>query len=82
MKRLAASLVVAGREKGLSPKERRLLVTSAVSEYRSTMRQFAGQSKLDVWYARLDEVRYTEWLVHALGIPSCVPDAGARVDLA
>jgi uncharacterized protein (DUF2252 family) len=54
VKRLAASVVVAGRDNGFSRKEIRKAVLSAVSTYRVAMREFAEQSTMDVWYAHLD----------------------------
>jgi len=54
LKRLAASVVVAGRENGLSTGQRRDLVLETVGTYRSSMRSFAGMRNLDVFYARLD----------------------------
>ena len=54
LKRLATSMVVAGRENGLSPQERADVVLDGVGTYRSTMRAFAGMKNLDVFYARLD----------------------------
>jgi uncharacterized protein (DUF2252 family) len=54
VKRLAASLAVAGRQNGYSTKERRRVATAAAAGYRTSMRQFASMSLLDVWYARLD----------------------------
>lgn len=54
VKRLAASLAVAGRENGLPRRTRRAVVTAAVARYRSAMAEFAGMRDLDVWYARLD----------------------------
>jgi uncharacterized protein (DUF2252 family) len=54
VKRLAASLEVAGRENGLAGKQRREIVTAAVSRYRLAMRQFAAMTNLDVWYAHVD----------------------------
>lgn len=54
VKRLAASLVVVGRENALAPRETRTVVLAAVQSYRETMRQFAVQPNLAVWYARLD----------------------------
>jgi uncharacterized protein (DUF2252 family) len=54
IKRLAASLAVAGRDRGFSPAERRTVVTAAVEVYRSAMRGFASMGALDVWYAHLD----------------------------
>ena len=54
VKRLAASLVVAGRDNSLSRKDNRKTVLSAVSAYRIAMREFAAQSLMSVWYAHLD----------------------------
>jgi uncharacterized protein (DUF2252 family) len=54
VKRLAASLEVAGRENGLPNKQRREIVTAAVTRYRLAMRQFAAMTNLDVWYAHMD----------------------------
>jgi uncharacterized protein (DUF2252 family) len=53
VKRLAASVVVAGRDNGFARKEIRKSVLSAVSTYRVAMRKFAEQSTIDVWYAHL-----------------------------
>jgi uncharacterized protein (DUF2252 family) len=54
VKRLAASLAVAGRDNGFPAKARRKIVLAAAEGYRTAMRQFAGQPFLDVWYAHLD----------------------------
>ena len=54
VKRLAASLAVAGRDNGFGRKDRRAIVLSGVEGYRTAMRAFAGQHFLDVWYAHLD----------------------------
>jgi uncharacterized protein (DUF2252 family) len=54
VKRLAASLAIAGRERGLDADVRRRLVTRAVRSYREAMRLFAAMGTLDVWYARDD----------------------------
>src|SRR2546423_7746082 len=54
VKRLAASLEIAGRALEFPPKVRRRIVTATVGEYRAAMRAFAGMRNLDVWYARLD----------------------------
>jgi len=54
VKRLAASLVVAGRERALAEAERRAATLAALREYREAMRRFAGMGDLEVWYARLD----------------------------
>src|SRR5208337_5180275 len=59
VKRLAASLEVAGRDNGFAGKDRREVVTAAVASYRRAMRAFAGMANLEVWYAHadLDQVR-------------------------
>jgi uncharacterized protein (DUF2252 family) len=54
LKRLAASLEVAGRENGFTKRERTGIVRRAVRSYRETMREFAGMPMLGVWYAHLD----------------------------
>ena len=54
VKRLAASLDVAGRGNGFGGKDRRQIVTAAVASYRRAMRNFAGMTDLDVWYAHAD----------------------------
>ena len=54
VKRLAASLAVAGRDNGFPDKARRKIILAAAEGYRTAMREFAGQSFLDVWYTHLD----------------------------
>ncbi|MGW7682651.1 DUF2252 domain-containing protein [Kribbella sp. NPDC054772] len=54
VKRLAASFVVAGRDNGFSAKQIRDVVEAVVRSYRESVRDFAGQPILAVWYARLD----------------------------
>ena len=54
VKRLAASLAVAGRDNGFPAKARRKIALAAGEGYRTAMRGFAGQPFLDVWYAHLD----------------------------
>ncbi|AQU66008.1 DUF2252 domain-containing protein [Streptomyces niveus] len=54
VKRLAASLVIAGRENGFSAGDRAMIVGTAVRSYRERMRGFAGMGNLDVWYTRAD----------------------------
>lgn len=53
VKRLAASLAVAGRGRGFSRKVRREIIISTVEEYRSAMRGFADERTLAVWYTHL-----------------------------
>src|SRR5580700_3275735 len=54
VKRLVASLVVAGRDNGFTGQACRKIVLAAAKGYRIAMRQFAEQPFLDVWYAHLD----------------------------
>ena len=54
MKRLAASLAVAGRDRGFDDATRRAVVKAAVREYREAMARFAEMRNIHVWYARLD----------------------------
>jgi uncharacterized protein (DUF2252 family) len=54
VKRLAASLSVAGRDNGFPAKDRRRIVLAAMEGYRTAMRGFAQQPLLDVWYAHMD----------------------------
>src|SRR5436853_4122669 len=54
LKRLAASIGVAGREPELGKRRRRGAVLTTVAGYREAMRRFASLGELDVWYARID----------------------------
>jgi uncharacterized protein (DUF2252 family) len=53
VKRLAASLEIAGRDNEFSRKKRRKVVLTAVESYRLAMQDFASQTNFDVWYAHL-----------------------------
>src|SRR5918994_2822075 len=57
VKRLAASIAIAGRELGLAPAARQATVEEATRSYRETMREFAAMRNLELWYARLDVAR-------------------------
>ena len=52
VKRLAASLEVAGRDNELGRKKRRRAVLAAARGYQQAMTQFAGLGELEVWYAK------------------------------
>jgi len=54
VKRLAASFVVAGRDRGFSAEQRRTVALACLSTYRTAMREFAAMSNLEVWYAHLN----------------------------
>jgi uncharacterized protein (DUF2252 family) len=52
VKRLGASVAVAGRENGFKPDRRTAIVRQVIGEYRRAIREFATMNTLDVWYAR------------------------------
>jgi uncharacterized protein (DUF2252 family) len=54
VKRLAASFVVAGRANGFADKAVRTLAGTVAENYRTAMRAFAQQNRLQVWYSSLD----------------------------
>ena len=54
VKRLVASLAVAGRDNGYSAKDRRKVCLAAAEAYRNTMRTFADEPNMAVWYASMD----------------------------
>ena len=54
VKRMAASVEIAGRDVGLRADRRARLVAACVREYREAMRSFARVSHLDVWYERIN----------------------------
>ncbi len=54
VKRLAASLTVAGRDNGFTAKACRKIALAAGEGYRTAMRGFAEQSFLDVWYTHVE----------------------------
>jgi uncharacterized protein (DUF2252 family) len=62
VKRLAASIVVAGRNLGFSKANRVEAVIRLGQRYREVMRMMASMSNLDVWYSNVD----IEGLVDAL----------------
>jgi uncharacterized protein (DUF2252 family) len=54
VKRLAASLEIAARGNGFSRRQRRRIVLATVESYRTSMRGFASQGNLDVWFTQED----------------------------
>jgi uncharacterized protein (DUF2252 family) len=54
VKRLAASVVVAGRDRGFSAKLCEAAARAAAEAYRTRLRVFAEMGYLDAWYSRLD----------------------------
>ena len=54
VKRLVASFEVAGRDRGLSAKQRVAVDLAATRAYRDGMQDLATRKRMDTWYARLD----------------------------
>jgi Uncharacterized protein conserved in bacteria (DUF2252) len=54
LKRLAASLEIAGRSRDFDDATRRAVVASGSRSFRQAMREFAGMRDLDIWYSHLD----------------------------
>ena len=54
LKRLVASVELAGREDGFSSRDRRGCVLDVARAYREAMAEFAALRNLEVWYAHLD----------------------------
>ena len=57
VKRLAASIAIAGSGLGLTAAKRQQAVEAAVRSYREAMREFATLRNLELWYSRLDVTR-------------------------
>jgi len=55
VKRLATSLVVAGRENGLDDPDCRKAARASVASYRKRMAEFSEMGELEVWYSRVNE---------------------------
>lgn len=62
VKRLAASLEIAGRSQSFKARETRAIVLEAARSYRESMRQFAAMPNQAVWYARLDATQFLQEL--------------------
>jgi uncharacterized protein (DUF2252 family) len=54
VKRLAASLSIAGRDRGFATKQRRSVVMNGMCKYREAMQRLAGMGELEIWYERVD----------------------------
>ncbi len=54
VKRLAVSMLIAARDNGFTVRDQERIVLANVAQYRTAMRDFAGQDNLAVWYARLE----------------------------
>jgi uncharacterized protein (DUF2252 family) len=54
LKRLAASLEIAGRDRGFDDAERHAVVLTAARSYREAIHRLATLGNLEVWYQRVD----------------------------
>ncbi len=54
LKRLAASVVIAGRDQNFSKKDCATAAREVGATYRQEMQRLAGSGNLDVWYSRVD----------------------------
>jgi uncharacterized protein (DUF2252 family) len=54
VKRLAASFVLAARDRGFKRKEARIAVRAALQGYRDTIARLAQMGTLEIWYLRVD----------------------------
>ncbi len=60
VKRLAASVAIAGRDNGFSTKQRRPALLAVAAAYRNSMAEFARMTNLAVWYTTLDVANFVE----------------------
>jgi uncharacterized protein (DUF2252 family) len=74
LKRLAASVEIAGRELGFTDRERNAAVVATARAYREAMAEFADEGELDLWYQRLPSQALEERLSAA------AKGAGKEVD--
>ncbi len=58
VKRLAASLAVAGRHRGLERAQARGFARAAAREYRLAIRRFAELSEAEIWHAKIDGAEF------------------------
>jgi uncharacterized protein (DUF2252 family) len=62
VKRFAASLEIAGRDRGFDSTARIDIVLAGIRAYREALREFARLGDLDVWYAHLDAAKVLDEL--------------------
>jgi uncharacterized protein (DUF2252 family) len=66
VKRLAASLEVAGRDRGFTADDRRAMVIGGVSSYRNQIRIAAEMNTLDVWYQHVEAGQLLDAVAHLI----------------
>jgi uncharacterized protein (DUF2252 family) len=83
VKRLLASLAVAGRANGFDGDERERVIRTSAKAYRERMRTLAGMGELDVWYAETtidDALLATVDRQYALAIRKTATKARSRTN--
>jgi uncharacterized protein (DUF2252 family) len=74
VKRLAASVVIAGRDQEFTEKEARAAALAVGSSYRTAMAELAKRSTLEVWYSRIDVAALLADLLETAGA------SGSKID--
>ncbi|HSS42808.1 MAG TPA: DUF2252 domain-containing protein [Solirubrobacterales bacterium] len=54
VKRLVASVAIAGRQNGFGKRERKQAALATAAAYRQAIREYAEMRELEVWYSRID----------------------------
>ena len=78
VKRLAPSIVVAGRANGFTPAENRAAVMATIRSYREWMARYAAMRLVDVWYAKITEADIAAALAAATSTRTRSADDGRR----
>jgi uncharacterized protein (DUF2252 family) len=65
VKRLAASVMIAGRNNGFGKADARAATLASVAAYRDAMAGFAAMGTMDIWYAHLAEDEFLKALRNA-----------------
>jgi uncharacterized protein (DUF2252 family) len=75
IKRLAASIVVAGRYRGFAERQCAEAALAAARSYRERVAEYAGWPRLQAWYARIDAELVVEIASHAKPVRAAGEDA-------
>jgi uncharacterized protein (DUF2252 family) len=76
VKRLAPSIVIAGRANGFTAAENRAGAMATVRSYREWMARYAAMRLVDIWYAKITDADITAALL--AGVPARSADEGRR----
>jgi uncharacterized protein (DUF2252 family) len=78
VKRLVASIEIAGRDLCFTPEERTAAVAACARAYREALHEFAAQRNIEVWYARMSAEELRDRLA-ATGDHATAKEARKRV---